>query len=193
MKQTKVILDLLTNDEIATIGQNYFNKPAITPSRHNVQVFRQIIYFSLAQYTKLWNNPTIDYVDYQPYITADEMRDSLTVTGRLLISTQYNEPSPIMSPVTNLLFRAAHDLHHCTTQNCNFELWGELCAYSKFAFDACEQCENASLDSKPYISFLACEIIGQLCAARVIGGFPEQRLSHCVPMGIIDRILAVYN
>lgn len=193
MENTKVIVDLLSKEEIATIGANYFSKPVLTPSRNQVQFFRQIVHFSLAQYTELWNNPTIDYVDCQPYATADIMRDSLKFTGKLLISTQYNEPSPLMSQATNLFFRAAHDLHHCTTGNCNFELWGELCAFSKIAYSACELAQSAKLDSKPYISFLACEIIGQLCAARVIGQFPEQRLSDCVPMGIIERILHAYR
>jgi hypothetical protein len=191
--QTKVIRDLLSKEEIASIGQAYFSSPVIVPSRNQVQVFREIVYFSLGKYSELWNCPAIDYVDSQPYDTAEEMRDSLRNSKRLLISTQYNEPTKLMSKETNLLFRAMHDLHHCSTENCNFELWGELCAFSKVAFDAIEVTSKAQLGASVYTSFLACEIIGQLCALRLTGSFPEQRLSHCVPSGIIERILHVYR
>ncbi len=190
---TKPIVDILTNEEIATIGENYLNLPEIVPSRNQIQFFRQIVRFSLSQYAAIHNYPVLDFVDYQPYVDADTMRYDLKKTGYLMISTQYNEPSAIMSKETNLLFRAAHDLHHCSTQSCNFELWGEICAFSKFAFSALECADNAKLDAKFYVSVLACEILGQLCAARLIGKFPEQKLNHCVPSGIIERILHAYR
>jgi hypothetical protein len=193
MLNTSVIRDLLSKAEIESIAHNYFALPAIKPSKTQIAMFRQIVYFSLDHYLAIWDNPTIEYVDYQPYETADNMRDSLKRTCVLEISTQYNNPHSLLSKETNLLFRTVHDLHHCSTGSCNFELWGEICAYSKFAYDALEQCEIAKVDAKPYLSFLTCEIVGQLCALRVNGEFPIQRLSHCVPHGIIERFLHAYR
>ena len=104
----------------------------------------------------------IRYVTGQPYETAQEMRQRVEESGILRISTDFNTDE-FLGERGNLEFRAAHDMHHIRSEHCNFNLWGEICAYAKFA---------SYTRIGVFRSILFSEIVAQVCVLRTTGDFP---------------------
>lgn len=111
------------------------------------------------------------FVDYDPYPTADHMRAYLRNNGGLLISTLYNN-SDIMPGNVNLMFRFAHDIDHCMTEDCNFAFAGEVCAYSKFAARAKQFGYSTFMQQ-----WLFTEIVGQAASRGTNGVFADQKFA----------------
>lgn len=161
-----VLIDIFTASELAEIGREYRDNRAYVANKYQLASIRYFVQTVALPY-ELWkaNNPRVIWVNGQPYNTADEMRHELQ-GGILRISTDYND-SPLMPGQINLDFRAMHDLQHCRTPDCNFNAWGEICAYTL----------ASKLTSDEYIKdFLFSEIVGQVCYLRTYGHFPEQRV-----------------
>lgn len=194
---THVITDLLTVDEIKAIGNSLKND---TSSKFDTEFrtkWRNFVVLTL-EHSKFDAEPKfgdfkILYVEHDPYQTTQQMREDMLNNRQLLITRAFNTPySELMQPSTNLCFRTAHDIHHAMTDDCNFELWGEVCAFSIFAKYAQFLGGNYS---NLFIKVLACEIVGQLCYLRTFGEFmPEQKVVvDAVPQHIIDRIIKAYR
>lgn len=193
---THVIQNILTGVEIKTIAYNLkTGKPSrFTNSfRANWRSFvAETLGRTLVAAKPKFGTFKVFYVEYDPYKTTQEMRNDMLANNRLLITTAFNDPyTQLMTPETNLWFRSAHDIHHAMTDDCNFELWGEVCAFSIFA----KYAQQAGAYSSVFIQVLACEIVGQLCYLRTFGEFmPEQKVVvDAVPQHIIDRILKAYH
>jgi hypothetical protein len=186
---THVQIGLITDEEIKAIAEHYQKSDDITESVDK-QAWAMFVYQTFAYETgrdrrnaNLHQVLDVQYITGQPYSTTDEMRADWR-KNLLKISTDYNN-SPLMPGQVNLWFRAAHDIHHCLTKDCNFNLWGELCAFVKFALHT----QNVE-----YRRILFCEIVAQVCYLRVYGHYAEQKIvdfSSFQP--IIDRIIRTYN
>lgn len=123
----------------------------------------------------------VEYVAGQPYATADEMRQRVRREHVLYISTDYDN-DPFLQG-NNLAFRTAHDLHHIRSSHCNFELWGEICAYTKFA---------AWTTNPVYHNILFSEIVAQVVALRLRGDYAEQRLG-IQPQALVNQVHRAYD
>lgn len=188
---THVIQNLLTAEEIEAIANRLKHGKASKFDDDFRAKWRSFVSTmlgrSLVDALPKFGKFEVVFVSHDPYQTTQQMRNDILVNRRLQITTAFNTPYvQLMTPDTNLWFRAAHDIHHSMTDDCNFELWGEVCAFSiaaKYANDS------------TFIKVLACEIVGQLCYLRTFGEFmPEQKVVvDAVPQHIIDRIIKAYR
>ena len=159
----QVIENVLTAGQIRDIAYEYQNNSEHVPTNRFIADIARYIDDTLA-YELSRANVSIIHVDGQPYTTTDEMRAHVAM-GTLLINTDYNN-DPYLIAEQNLKFRALHDLQHCRTVDCNFNLWGECCAYNLAQKQA----------TSPFVKdWLFSEIVGQLCVLRVTGEYPVQR------------------
>ncbi|MCL1467141.1 hypothetical protein [Argonema galeatum] len=112
------------------------------------------------------------YVYGQPYHSSEEMAAKVKKTGVLEISVDFNNPV-VLSPATNLFFRAIHDSHHILL-NAPFSWEGEIKAVRHF----CSLTKN-----NIFHRILFSEIILQAAAYFALGGqFPnEQKLVLSLP------------
>jgi hypothetical protein len=104
----------------------------------------------------------VQFVDYDPYETRDEMASDVQDNKVLKISSLFNE-HPVLTEEQNLIFRAVHDYYTHIVCNQNFGLRGELKAYNT----------HARLAPVAALPALFTEVVGQVCYAIVHGTIDE--------------------
>jgi hypothetical protein len=184
---TKVINDTLNDAEVNLIAYIFKTSEDHTSELFDtglVENFRLFV-ANVAAYEVDKAKVTVSYVDYEPYANADNMRADIRYNKRLLISTLFND-SPLLGEDYNLKFRVAHDLHHSQTENCNFSLFGEVCAFTKF-------CAYTLPHQQTFRQILFSEIVGQVCYLRRYGVFPKQKTVLTLPPKYITRIMSAYG
>ena len=106
----------------------------------------------------------VEFVDYDPYATRDEMTKDIKENKSFKVMTLFSD-HPIMNGRKNWEFRACHDwfTHHISGQP--FTQQGEFHAY------------NTHLKMYPLSAWpaLFTEIIGQTSCVVANGNFPEQK------------------
>lgn len=107
----------------------------------------------------------VEFVEYDPYETRDEMASDVRDNNLLRISKLFNEHI-IFNEVENLMLRAVHDYYTHIIANQDFGLRGELKAYNT----------HARLAPKAALPALFTEIVGQVCYAIVHGTTDENGL-----------------
>lgn len=171
-----VIENLLTTDEINAIAQRYDKGQDITSllvGDGTAQEARNFILVCMHDELQHAGIEKPIFVSGQPYATTEDMRRDVR-SGKLLISTDFND-APFWGKLGNLHFRTAHDLHHVQTPDCNFNLWGELCAWGLMSKSIKKHVPDLRLRSKlNYVTF--CETVAQVCSLRVNGDFPPQKI-----------------
>lgn len=174
------IANIISNNEVSELAEHYANAPvwAYTPDER--QQLRNTIR-NVARLERDKMGVAVQYVSGQPYADADDMREDVK-HRRLLISTDYNN-SPMFGYAVNLDFRVAHDLHHCQTEKCNFNLDGEICASAKML--------QYFLHWQVGSRYILGEIVMQVCYLRAFGNFPEQR-EILAPVWLYERIKRAY-
>lgn len=105
----------------------------------------------------------VDLVDFDPYPDLWALQADVVSTNRLSITTRNNQA--LLTPETNLQFRAVHDYDHLR-EGLNFSVWGEV----KAAKVWCARVEDDAMQA-----FLFSEIVAQACAAVVSGSFAPQK------------------
>lgn len=183
------IVDILTDAQIAWIAKHHHTGSDIgetMPIDRYLGIRREFRAFvEDVKITEFHASPTIGRIEYahgQPYASAEDMREAVEQSHVLRISVD-NNTDEFLGEETNLAFRAAHDMHHIRSGHCNFELWGEVCAYAKFA----------SYTRVPFFhSILFSEIVSQVCYLRVFGHFPDQKI--VLPStSIVAQVNAAYG
>ena len=106
------------------------------------------------------------FVPGQPYADAEQLKREVAATGKLYISTDYNE-HPIFTPEQNLEFRAVHDHIVHIGRDVDFSMRGEIAAYNAHA-------RLAPPDAMPA---LFTEIVGQAAPSALYGVFEEQKIA----------------
>lgn len=178
------ILNVLTDDQLHAIHDNYYKGQEVPVDGTLAYRFQQFV-SAVAYEEQVRANKRVKLVTGQPYQNAAEMRARVAEEGVLYISTDYNN-DPLLPEGNNLNFRTAHDFHHIRSPHCNFELWGEVCAYSKFAEYAVKF--PAPLASE-FCQILFSEIVAQVVCLRFEGDYAEQRTAF----GNIEEINTVHR
>lgn len=104
----------------------------------------------------------VEFVDYQPYKSAEEMQLNVSNERVLRISSSGSE-SELLGTHHNLKFRAVHDWHHLKS-GADFSILGEWQAYLHAITRTQSRIVKAVLFS---------EIVLQAAAYHVLGDFPE--------------------
>lgn len=120
-------------------------------------------------------NSKIDvvFVDYDPYSSAEEMREDVLKNNVLKITELYNQDA-WFGPDVNLMLRAVHDFQaHLGANPKNkpksFGMKGELQAYNKHM--------NLVGKTSKAVPALFIEIIGQAAHFWYYGEFPDQKIA----------------
>jgi hypothetical protein len=168
-------------DEYAKlVSDAYVNAPDFDNSV--VPSYRALMESTKKLYKRLQSKVKVEFVDYDPYGSRNEMADDVKNTGILKISKLFNE-HPLYSKEENLILRAVHDYYTHIIANQDFGLRGELKAYNT----------HAKLAPPAALPALFTEIVGQVSYAIVNGDFPKQKICKLdgfdyLNVGKIDNI-----
>lgn len=112
----------------------------------------------------------VEFVDGDPYTSAEQMRDDVTKTKVLKIMKDHSD-HPFFTPEQNWKFRTVHDWFTHVISGQPFTRKGELSAY------------NTHIKMFPPAAWpaLFTEIVGQVCYQSTRGSFPEQKV--CILRG----------
>jgi hypothetical protein len=155
---------LANYDEYAKlVSDAYVNAPDFDNSV--VPSYRALMESTKKLYKRLQSKVKVEFVDYDPYSSRDEMTDDVKNTGILKISKLFNE-HPLYSKEENLILRAVHDYYTHIIANQDFGLRGELKAYNT----------HARLAPPAALPALFTEVVGQVCYAIVNGDFTKQKI-----------------
>jgi hypothetical protein len=120
-------------------------------------------------YDQVTQKIDVEFVEGQPYETAEEMREEVERTGVMYISTEGNE-HPVFTPEENLRFRAVHDyIVHIIPgeRGPDFSERGELRAYNL----------HRRLAPRASWPALFTEVAAQACYVNARGEFPVQKVA----------------
>ena len=126
----------------------------------------------LAMFTRIQSKVRVEFVDADPYASAEDMQQRVLETGVLQISSQFNQ-SEAFGPEVNLMLRAVHDFTAHLGSNAkskprSFSFKGELQSYNKHLALVGAQSKAAGA--------LFTEIVAQVCHFWYFGDFPSQKI-----------------
>jgi hypothetical protein len=130
-----------------------------------VESYKVLIESVKKMFKQLQSKVKVEFVDYDPYETRDEMAKDVEENKLLRISKLFNV-HPIYNEEENLMLRAVHDYYTHIIANQDFGLRGELKAYNT----------HAILAPPAALPALFTEIVGQVCYAIVHGTTDENGL-----------------
>ena len=134
-----------------------------------VSSFQAYIPFIEKMFKRIQSRVNVEFVDYHPYESAQELRQDVSKTGTMKIATIDGEHE-IFDEITNAKFRAVHDymshIQAIGSRGTEFTLRGEIAAY------------NTHLKTTPRdaVPALFTEVIGQVCTYNITGKFAEQKI-----------------
>jgi len=151
------------DDYSKIVAQAYINAPDFDQSV--VPSYKALMDSTKKLYKQMLSKLKVEFVDYDPYESRDQMNKDLNETGVLKISKLFNE-HPLYTKEENLILRAVHDYYTHIISNQDFGLRGELKAYNT----------HAKLAPPAALPALFSEIVGQVCYAIVHGDFTKQKI-----------------
>jgi len=153
--------------------------------------FNALVPFVENMFKKIQSKVQVQFVENDPYLNDDHMREEVARTGILKIfsgGTQH----PVFSDELNLKFRAIHDymahIQPIGFSGTGFDQKGEIQAY------------NAHLHTVPRVGIpaLFTEVVGQASHFLHKGFFPEQKIAFLegfdyVNLGVVDPEITGYK
>jgi len=131
--------------------------------------FEALIPFIEKMFKRIQSRVTVEFVDYHPYESAEQLRQDVNTTGTIKIAT-IDAEHEIFDEITNAKFRAIHDymahIQAIGSRGTEFTLRGELAAYNT----------HLKTTPKDAIPALFTEVVGQVCTYNIIGKFAEQKI-----------------
>jgi hypothetical protein len=152
------------------VAESYRNAPNYTSKgeRSFIALKKHI----LVMFQRIQSRVEVEFVDYDPYSNAKEMREDVLKNNKLLISSLFNQDGFFGAEV-NLMLRAVHDFSAHLNANPKmkpkpFGLDGELKAYNKHLQLIGKQSKAAPA--------IFTEVIGQAMHFWYFGEFPDQKI-----------------
>jgi hypothetical protein len=131
--------------------------------------FEALVPFIEKMFKRIQSRVTVEFVDYHPYESAEQLRQDVNTTGTIKIAT-IDAEHEIFDEITNAKFRAIHDymahIQAIGSRGTEFTLRGELAAYNT----------HLKTTPKDAIPALFTEVVGQVCTYNIIGKFAEQKI-----------------
>ena len=134
-----------------------------------VSSFEAMVPFIEKMFQRIQSRVDVEFVDYHPYESAQELRDEVNTTGKMRIAT-IDAEHDVFDEIANAKFRAIHDyMSHVQaigSRGTEFTLRGEYAAY------------NAHLKTVPPVAVpaLFTEVVGQVSVYNILGDFAEQKI-----------------
>jgi hypothetical protein len=153
------------------VTEAYVAAPA--RSGAGVKSFRTLQNHIIRMFTRMQSKIRVEFVEQDPYQSAEQMEQEVRATGVLKIYSGHNQAEAWDRPEINLMLRAVHDFAaHLGAMGKGrartFDLKGEYQAYNKHL--NLVGCQSAAAGA------LFTEIIGQVSFARHTGQFPSQKI-----------------
>ena len=131
--------------------------------------FEAYIPFIEKMFKRIQSRVDVEFVDYHPYKSAQELRQDVSKTGTMKIATIDGEHE-IFDEITNAKFRAIHDymshIQAIGSRGTEFTLRGEIAAYNT----------HLKTTPKAAVPALFTEVVGQVCTYNITGKFAEQKI-----------------
>ena len=131
--------------------------------------FEAFIPFIEKMFKRIQSRVDVEFVDYHPYESAQELRQEVNTTGIMKIAT-IDAEHEVFDVITNAKFRAIHDyMSHVQaigSRGTEFTLRGELAAYNT----------HLKTTPKAAVPALFTEVVGQVCTYNITGKFAEQKI-----------------
>ncbi len=140
------------------------------------EAFERLGHHVIKNIKKVQSAYDVEFVDGQPYDSAEEMAQKMRETGVMQISKDFNQ-SEVFGEMENLYFRAVHDYYgHLAARGfesdeskiTHFNLKGELRAYNGHL---------KMLGNSDMAKAVFTEVIGQACYFMYHGHFPDQKVA----------------
>jgi len=140
------------------------------------EAFKRLGHHVMKNIKKVQSAYNVEFVDGQPYDSAEEMAQKMRETGVMQISKDFNQ-SEVFGEMENLYFRAVHDYYgHLAARGfesdpskiTQFNLEGELKAYNGHL---------KMLGKSDMAKAVFTEVIGQACYFMYKGRFPDQKVA----------------
>jgi len=157
---------------ISLVAHDYVKAPQRT--KEGEYAFAALALHTDTNFKRILSKVNVEFVDYDPYTSADQMMESVKNTGTMLVSKLYNQ-ADAFGPETNLKLRAVHDyLAHLGAAPGKkpakqFTFAGEIKAFNKHL-----QLLGKNAHA---VGALFTEIIGQTAHEIHFGHFPNQKVS----------------
>lgn len=142
-------------------------------SGDGVKAFKTFQTHIVRMFTRMQSKVRVEFVDYDPYANATEMKEDIKRTGVLKVYSGDNQAEAWDRPEINLMLRAVHDFAaHLGAMGRGkireFSLKGEFQAYNKHVnLIGCNSIAGGALFT---------EIIGQVSYFHHYGRFPKQKI-----------------
>lgn len=150
------------------VGTAYLAAPDF--EQRAVPHYEALAPFVEKMFNQIQSRVDVEFVDYHPYESADELRKDVKSTGTMRVAT-IDADHAIFDEITNAKFRAIHDymshIQAIGSRGTEFDLRGELAAY------------NTHLKTLPEkaIPALFTEVVGQVSTYYKLGGkFGPQKI-----------------
>jgi hypothetical protein len=131
--------------------------------------FEAFIPFIEKMFKRIQSRVNVEFVDYHPYESAQELRQDVNATDTMKIAT-IDAEHEIFDEITNAKFRAIHDymshIQAIGSRGTEFTLRGELAAYNT----------HLKTTPKAAVPALFTEVVGQVCTYNITGKFAEQKI-----------------
>lgn len=150
------------------VAEAYRRAPNRTPE--GIRAFTALRDHIDTMFRQIQSRIDVEFVDYNPYETAQEMDVDVGRARRMRVSSLFNQPD-FFGAERNLKFRAIHDyLAHLKSRPgrgdiATFDLRGELIAVNRHL--ALLRCGSVAAPA------LFTEVLGQSCFNIFYGGFPD--------------------
>ena len=131
--------------------------------------FEAFIPFIEKMFKRIQSRVDVEFVDYHPYESAEQLRQDVNTTDTMKIAT-IDAEHKIFDEITNAKFRAIHDymshIQAIGSRGTEFTLRGELAAYNT----------HLKTTPKAAVPALFTEVVGQVCTYNITGKFAEQKI-----------------
>ncbi len=131
--------------------------------------FEAFVPFIEKMFKRIQSRVDVEFVDYHPYESAEQLRQDVNATGTMKIAT-IDAEHEMFDEITNAKFRAIHDymshIQAIGSRGTEFTLRGELAAYNT----------HLKTTPKAAVPALFTEVVGQVCTYNITGKFPEQKI-----------------
>ena len=131
--------------------------------------FEAFIPFIEKMFKRIQSRVDVEFVDYHPYESAEQLRQDVNTTDTMKIAT-IDAEHKIFDEITNAKFRAIHDymshIQAIGSRGTEFTLRGELAAYHT----------HLKTTPKAAVPALFTEVVGQVCTYNITGEFAEQKI-----------------
>ena len=149
------------------VADAYLAAPKFEPRA--ASSFEAFIPFIEKMFKRIQSRVNVEFVDYHPYESAQELRQDVNATDTMKIAT-IDAEHKIFDEITNAKFRAIHDymshIQAIGSRGTEFTLRGELAAYNT----------HLKTTPKAAVPALFTEVVGQVCTYNITGKFAEQKI-----------------